>query len=136
MRSEFKERLIGVALVLGVLTALAACGVLGWAVVNTDTNTLRWWALLATVTLATTLPLAIFAGWRLGQRDAQERLAGIDAGVGQVMRAAHDTAALRVNVLRATQRAKETPLPVITTLPAEPEFRDPPLLQAGDVVEM
>ncbi|MBU0495549.1 MAG: hypothetical protein KKB13_27185, partial [Chloroflexi bacterium] len=115
---------------------LSGSSLLVLAAVNASANTLRWWALLVTVSLVTLTPLTGLVAWKLGRRDAQERLAGINTGVDQVMRAAHGTAALRVNVLRATQQVKDPTAPVITMLPTEPEFRDPPLLQAGQVVEL
>ncbi|MBU1749451.1 MAG: hypothetical protein KKA73_17340 [Chloroflexi bacterium] len=136
MRDEFKERLIGMAALLIILLVLSGSSLLVLAAVNASANTLRWWALLVTVSLVTLTPLTGLVAWKLGRRDAQERLAGINTGVDQVMRAAHGTAALRVNVLRATQQVKDPTAPVITMLPTEPEFRDPPLLQAGQVVEL
>jgi len=134
MCGEFKERSIGVGLVVAVLAALGSLGTLCWALARASPQDLRLWALLATVAL----PLVALGGWWLGRRDARERLAGIADGVGQVMQAADQTANLRVNILRTTQPVREPTPPTIITLPhaERPVFQDPPRLQAGEIVEL
>ncbi|MBU0493686.1 MAG: hypothetical protein KKB13_17710, partial [Chloroflexi bacterium] len=66
MRDEFKERLIGMAALLIILLVLSGSSLLVLAAVNASANTLRWWALLVTVSLVTLTPLTGLVAWKLG----------------------------------------------------------------------
>ncbi len=92
----------------------------------------RLWAMVVTALL----PITGWLGYRLGQQEARGKVAGIDAGISQVMAAAGQTAALRVQVARAL-RQPGPPSPAVMVWSDEPVFHDPPALPTDrEVVEL
>lgn len=127
-----------VTLTLGGLVALvgAAVGLWWLMVTHVGPDAARLWALVATAGL----PLALALGYRLGHTEARGHVAGLEQGVGQVMKAAQGTAALRVSVARAMRAAPPVaPAPAldpgqVVIIPAAGPGRDRAGALAGDDV--
>jgi len=115
----------GVAVVIGVLV---------YALLHAPVSALRWWAGVTTIAV----PLAVWGGYALGKIVARERLTGLEQGVSTVMKAAEQTANLRVATIREVRevRRPEPPSPSahptqVVIVPATPR-----LPGGQDVVEV
>ena len=99
-------------LVIIVMLILLAIVALALALVfSLSVGALRGWAVVSIFAL----PLALFAGWRLGTRDSRAHLSGLDKGIGAVMRAADKTANLRTTTAaraRQVMAVQSTPEPL------------------------
>jgi len=95
--------LVGLAVLIGTAAGL-------WWLMTTHVgpDVARLWALAATGAV----PLAFALGYKLGHVEARGKVAGLDLGVGKVMRAAGQTAGLRVQAARAMRRP-DPPPPVV-----------------------
>lgn len=114
----------GVAVVIGVLV---------YALLNAPVSALRWWAGVTTIAV----PLAVWGGYALGKIVARERLTGLEQGVSTVMKAAEQTANLRVATIREVREVRREP-PSPPTHPAQVVIvpATPRLPGGQDVVEV
>ena len=119
------ERLGTLACGIGVVLAIAAgvCyGLYRLTLANVGHGMAVAWALGATVTV----PLAAWAGWRLGHMEARGVLAGIGLGTGPVVQTAEKIATVKAS---AARQMKQEPL--IVELPRMIDVT-PKRLQGGN----
>ena len=93
-------------------------------------SVLAVWALVATGGL----PLAAWAGWRLGQLEARGQLEGLKMGLTTAVQAGRDVADVKVTAVRAmrqTETVRPVELPRVEVLP-----RRELVAGGGDVVEL
>jgi hypothetical protein len=91
-------------LIMAVSTGLLAIGGLALLVSAMSDTAVRAWGVVSVVVI----PLAFFAGWRLGTRDSRAHLSGLDKGVDMATRA-----------MTRTGRARRA----VTMIPASPTLR-------------
>ncbi len=92
---------------VGLAVILAAVGGVVYALLQADAVTLRWWAGIATLVAVVGPMLA----WWLAKREARAHIAGLDAGIDRVAKAAAQTvgvaeraAQVRVGVAQQMRR--------------------------------
>ena len=131
--SNFAQRLVMVsctALVILAILAGAAWGLYRLALANTSHAGAVLWALGATALI----PVSDYVCYRLGQTESKGTLNGLAAGVSAVMKAANDTADLKVNVHHAL---RQPPVQTqVVELPPLPPVRRYSSLDAGDVIDV
>jgi len=112
--TTFSQRLLMfAAAVVGILVTVGGISYGLWWVVakHVPSSILAIWALLATALI----PVSIWGGVRYGQTESRGVVNGLAAGVGAVMKAANDTANLKVTMGRQARGVPEQP-PVMPRL--------------------
>ena len=130
--NTFAQRLVMVsctALVILAILAGAAWGLYRLALAHTSHAGAVLWALGATALI----PVSDYVCYRLGQTESKGTLNGLAAGVSAVMKAANETANLKVNVTHALRQPAQ---PQVIELPALPPVRRYSSLDAGDVIDV
>jgi len=130
--NTFAQRLVMVsctALVILAILAGAAWGLYKLALAHTSHAGAVLWALGATALI----PVSDYVCYRLGQTESKGTLNGLAAGVSAVMKAANETANLKVNVTHALRQPAQ---PQMIELPPLPQVRRYSSLDAGDVIDV
>lgn len=112
-----EQKLVITSGTLALMAIVGSIGVLYWVTTSLSIGALRAWA-VATIFI---IPLSIFAGWRLGTRDARAHLSGLDKGIDRVMGAASKTADLRTSTAGRVRQVT-TVMPTSTLRLPNPEI--------------
>lgn len=130
-RETIANRLVAVACVAAVAAALVGGGCYGaWRLaMRVSHGALAAWALVATVGI----PVALFAGYRLGGVESRGVLAGLGLGVGQAV----ETAARVADVKVGTARAMRQTVTEVVDMPSLPPVHHySSLADDGEVIEI
>ena len=131
--NTFAQRLVMIcctALVILAILAGAAWGLYRLALNHTSHGGAILWALGATALI----PVSDYICYRLGQTESKGTLNGLAAGVSAVMKAANETADLKVNVHHALRQPPAQTQ--VIELPPLPPVRRYSSLDAGDIIDV
>ncbi len=124
-----RERFLVVLGAVGLVLLVGLAALLIYALLRADVVTLRWWAGLATVAL----PATAWGFYTLGRLTARAHVDGLTQGVREVMRAATETAELRVGTAqRLRRKPRQQPPAVQVFIPGA--GREMPSLAGGPVI--
>ena len=131
--NTFAQRLVMLACTALVLLAILGAGAWGLyrlALAHTSHGGAVAWALGVTALF----PVGGYVCYRLGQTESKGTLNGLAAGVSAVMKAANETADLKVNVHHALRQPPAQAQ--VIELPPLPPVRRYSSLDAGDIIDV